>query len=49
MDEHTFTGLGQGQGLPEWAGSVSLAAAVAVIGAAGPVKCGWSRVRRQFC
>jgi hypothetical protein len=50
MDEHTFNGLGRGQGLPEWAGSGSLAAEVAVMCAAGPVKRGSSRVGRyQFC
>lgn len=50
MDEHTFTESGQGRGLPEWVGSGRVAAAVAVIGAAGPVKRGSGRARRfQFC
>jgi hypothetical protein len=45
-----FTGSGQGRGLPEWVGSGRVAAAVGVIGAAGPVKRGSNRVRRfQFC
>jgi hypothetical protein len=49
MDEHTFTGSGQGQGLPYSVGSGGFAAAVAVIGAAGPVKRGSSRARHfQF-
>ena len=50
MDEHTFTESGQGRGLPEWVGSGRVAAAVAVIGAAGPVKRGSGRARRyRFC
>ena len=50
MDEHTFTESGQGRGLPEWVGSGRVAAAVAVIGWAGPVKRGSGRARRfQFC